>query len=116
MQRDESSLISSQTHLYLRDVYDHTIQVIDTIEGFRDMAAGMLEIYLSSVSNRMNAVMKVLTIISTIFLPLGVITGFFGMNFSHMPFEWEHGAIATTLGMVLVAIGMLIFFRIRKWI
>jgi hypothetical protein len=75
-------LICSQTRVYLRDVYDHTIQIIDTIENFRDIVAGMLDIYLSSISNRMNAVMKVLTIIATIFIPLTFVAGVYGMNFA----------------------------------
>ena len=83
--RGESSLIKESTGVYLRDVYDHTIQVIDTIETFRDMVSGMLDIYLSSTSNRMNEVMKVLTIIATIFIPLTFIAGIYGMNFKYMP-------------------------------
>jgi len=117
MQRDESSLISSQTHLYLRDVYDHTIQVIDTIEGFRDMAAGMLEIYLSSVSNRMNAVMKVLTIIATVFIPLTFIVGIYGMNFRDMPeLEWRYGYPTVLLLMLAIVVAMLVYFRRKKWL
>ncbi|NIV44213.1 magnesium and cobalt transport protein CorA, partial [Candidatus Bathyarchaeota archaeon] len=75
------SLINKSTSIYLRDLYDHTIQVIDSIETFRDVLSGMLDIYLSSVSNRMNEVMKVLTIIATIFIPLTLIAGIYGMNF-----------------------------------
>ena len=92
LERGESSLIQESTRVYLRDVYDHTIQVIDTIETFRDMVSGMLDIYLSSVSNRLNAVMKVLTIITTIFMPLTFIAGIYGMNFKYMPeLEWRWG-------------------------
>ena len=80
MEKTESSLIGDSTGPYLRDVYDHTIQVIDRVESFRDMVSGMLDIYLSSVSNRMNAVMKMLTIIATIFIPLTFIAGIYGMN------------------------------------
>jgi len=85
LERGELSLISESTGIYFRDVYDHTIQVIDTIETFRDLLSGMVDIYLSSVSNKMNEVMKVLTIIATIFIPLTFIAGIYGMNFKYMP-------------------------------
>ena len=81
LQKSESPLIDETTDLYLRDVYDHTIQIIDTIESFRDMVSGLLDIYLSSLSNRMNSVMKVLTIIATLFIPLTFVAGIYGMNF-----------------------------------
>jgi magnesium transporter len=84
LEKSESTLISEGTSLYLRDVYDHTIQIIDTIESLRDMVSGMLDIYLSSISNRMNAVMKVLTVIATIFIPLSFFAGVYGMNFEHI--------------------------------
>ena len=117
MQRDESPLIGSQTRIYLRDVYDHTIQVIDTIESFRDMASGMLEIYLSSLSYRMNAVMKVLTIIAMIFIPLTFIAGVYGMNFPNMPeIGWRFGYAAVLLLMLVVAAVMLVYFKRRKWL
>jgi magnesium transporter len=90
LQKSESSLIKETTDIYLRDVYDHTIQIIDTIESFRDMVSGMLDIYLSSLSNKMNAVMKVLTIIATLFIPLTFVAGIYGMNFKYMPeLEWR---------------------------
>ena len=85
LDRGDSPLIKESTIIYLRDIYDHTIQVIDNIETFRDMLSGMLDIYLSSISNRMNEVMKVLTIIATLFIPLTFIVGLYGMNFKHMP-------------------------------
>jgi magnesium transporter len=117
LQRTESKLISKVTSIYLRDVYDHTIQVIDTIESFRDMATGMVDIYLSSISNRLNAVMKVLTIIATIFIPLTFIAGVYGMNFKDMPeLQWRWGYPAVLLVMVLVALVMLIYFRKKKWL
>jgi len=117
MQRDESPLISSQTHVYLRDVYDHTIQIIDTIEGFRDIVAGMLDIYLSSISNRTNAIMKVLTMIATIFIPLTFVSGVYGMNFKHMPeIESYWGYPAVLLLMASVAGVMLYYFRKKKWL
>jgi magnesium transporter len=118
LERSESALIKPATAVYLRDVYDHTIQVIDTVETYRDMVSGMLDIYLSSVSNRTNAVMKVLTIIATIFIPLTFITGIYGMNFEHMPelkYKWMYpygfwGAI------VVMIVLMFIYFRREKWL
>ncbi|MFX1487114.1 MAG: CorA family divalent cation transporter, partial [Promethearchaeota archaeon] len=98
-------------------VYDHTIQIIDVIETYRDMLSGMLDIYLSSVSNRMNEVMKVLTIIATIFIPLTFIVGLYGMNFIYMPeLEWFWGYPMVLLTMLIVGILMLIYFRIKKWL
>ncbi len=103
--------------MYLRDVYDHTAHVIDTIETFRDMVAGLHDIYLMSLSNRMNEVMKVLTIIATIFMPLSFIAGVYGMNFRHMPeLDW-HWGYPLALGLMLaIAAGMLIYFRRKKWL
>ena len=117
LQRTESALIKDTTSIYLRDVYDHTIQIMDTIESFRDMVSGMVDLYLSSISNRMNAVMKVLTIIATIFIPLTFIAGIYGMNFEDMPeLRWRLGYPAVLLVMVLVAVVMLFYFRKRKWL
>jgi magnesium transporter len=117
LQRSESSLISESTGIYLRDVYDHTIQVIDTVESYRDMVSGMLDIYLSSISNKMNAVMKVLTIIATIFIPLTFVAGIYGMNFQNMPeLKWRWGYGAVWLVMIIVAGIMMVFFRKKKWL
>jgi magnesium transporter len=117
LQRSESSLISEPTIIYFRDVYDHTIQVIDTVETFRDMVSGMLDIYLSSISNRMNAVMKVLTIIATIFIPLTFVAGIYGMNFKFMPeLEWKWGYFIVLIIMAVAAAAMLIYFRRKKWL
>jgi magnesium transporter len=115
-QRAESKLISDQISLYLRDVFDHTIQVIDTTETLRDMLAVMIEIYLSSLSNRMNEVMKVLTIIATIFIPLTFIAGLYGMNFQHMPeLKWYWGYPLVLVVMLAVSLGMLTYFRRKRW-
>lgn len=115
--RSGSPLIKESTGIFLRDVYDHTIQVIDTIETYRDMLSGMLDIYLSSVSNRMNEIMKVLTIIATIFIPLTFIAGLYGMNFQYMPeLRWRWGYFATLAWMAVVGVFMLIYFRRKKWL
>ena len=117
LQRADSPLIQKATGLYLRDLYDHTIHVIDTIETFRDMLSGMLDIYLSSLSIRLNEVMKVLTIIATIFMPLSFIVGVYGMNFLYMPeLGWRWGYPLVLLLMAGIAAGMLVFFRRKKWI
>jgi magnesium transporter len=117
LERGESAWVREATRVYLRDVYDHTIQVMDTVEIFREMLSGMMDIYLSSLNNRMNAVMKVLTIIATIFMPLTFLAGVYGMNFKHMPeLEWRWGYPVAWLVMVLIAVLMLFFFRRKKWL
>lgn len=117
LERSEAGLIKKATRLYLRDVYDHTIQVIDTVETLRDMVAGMLDIYLTSLSNRMNEVMKVLTIVATIFIPLTFVAGIYGMNFKHMPeLEWRYGYAFAWGLMIAISAFMLLYFRKKKWI
>ena len=117
LERGESSLIKETTVIYLRDVYDHTIQVIDTVETFRDMLSGILDVYLSSISNKMNEVMKVLTIIATIFIPLTFLAGVYGMNFRYMPeLEWRWGYFAVLFLMAVVGIGMVTYVRKKKWL
>jgi len=117
LERGESSLIKESTRIYLRDVYDHTIQTIDTIETYRDMVSGMLDIYLSSISNRLNAVMKVLTIIATIFMPLTFLAGIYGMNFKYMPeLEWRWGYPTVWIAVILISVSMLIYFKKKGWL
>ena len=116
LERTESTLIEESIGIYLRDVYDHTIQVIDTIESFRDMISGMLDIYLSSISNKMNEVMKVLTIIATIFIPLTFIAGIYGMNFYIPELELRWGYFAVLFVMAVVGVIMLFYFRKKKWL
>ena len=117
IQREESDLVGEATSPYLRDVYDHTIQIIDTVETLRDMVSGLMDLYLSSVSNRMNEVMKVLTIIATIFIPLSFIAGLYGMNFDFMPeLHWKYGYFAVLGVMLAAGVGMLLFFRRRRWL
>ncbi len=101
---------------YFRDVYDHIIQIIDTVETFRDMLSSMLDVYLSSLTNRINEVMKVLTIIATLFIPLTFIASIYGMNFKYMPeLQWKWGYFTVLGVMALMVIGMLIYFRNKKW-
>jgi len=116
LERGESVLIHESTGAYLRDVYDHTIQVIDTVESFRDMVSGMLDIYLSSISNKMNEVMKVLTIFAVIFIPLTFVAGIYGMNFELMPeLGWQWGYPMILIVMASIAAGMLGYFRRKRW-
>ncbi|MEX0648867.1 MAG: magnesium/cobalt transporter CorA [Balneolaceae bacterium] len=121
--RDDSPLISSEVKVFLRDVYDHVVQVIDNIENSRDMVYSLYDMYMSGLSNRMNEVMKVLTIIATIFIPLTFVAGIYGMNFNpdssplNMPeLEWYWGYPASLLLMGAIVTGMLIFFRRKEWI
>jgi magnesium transporter len=117
LERRESKLVTEQVVVYLRDLYDHTIQVIDTIEASRDMLAGMLDIYLSSISNRMNEIMKFLTIIGTIFIPLTFIVGVYGMNFQNMPeLHWQWGYFYCLGLMVAVTVFLLVYFKRKKWL
>ena len=117
LEQSESALIQEATGIYLRDVYDHTIQVIDSLETFRDMVSGMIDIYLSGLSYKMNEIMKVLTLIATIFIPLTFVVGLYGMNFRNMPeIEWEFGYYAVLVVMALMVIGMLTYYRKKKWI
>ncbi|MFH1841639.1 MAG: magnesium/cobalt transporter CorA [bacterium] len=117
LERAESGLVQEVTGPFLRDVYDHTIQVAEMVESIRDMLSGMQDLYLSSISNRMNEVMKVLTIISTIFVPMTFVAGIYGMNFEHMPelgWKWSYpifwGVVCTMAGF------MMGFFRRRRWL
>ena len=116
LRREESSLISDETDLYLKDIYDHTIQAIETAETFSDMLSSLLDLYLSTMSHKMNEVMKVLTIIATIFIPLTFLTGLYGMNFQYMPeLDWEFG-YPLALGIMFgVAVFMIIYFKRKNW-
>jgi magnesium transporter len=123
LSRSESKLLKKKTHVYLRDVYDHTVQVIDTVETFRDMASGLLDLYLSSISNKMNQVMQVLTIIATIFIPLSFFAGIYGMNFNTEVSPFNMPELNSPLGypavlafMLIVALTMLAYFKRKKWL
>jgi magnesium transporter len=113
----DKTFITPFTHLYLRDVYDHVAQAIDTVETFRDMLASILDVYLSALTNRMNEVMKVLTIIATIFIPITFVASIYGMNFKSMPeLEWRWGYPIALGVMVLIAGVMVFYFRKKRWI
>ena len=117
MTRDENPLLSAETAIFMRDVYDHTIQVIDTVETFRDLLGGMTDLYLSSVSNRMNEIMKVLTLIATIFIPLTFIAGVYGMNFEYMPeLKWPWAYPVVWGVMIAVGVAMVVFFKRKNWL
>jgi magnesium transporter len=116
LERDDIQLINDSTKIYFRDIYDHIIQIIDTIETYREMISGMLEIYLSSISNRLNEVMKILTIISTIFIPVTFIASIYGMNFRFMPeINWKWSYFAVWAVIIGIAVYMIIYFKRKKW-
>ena len=115
--RSKPDFISEKTEVFLNDVSDHLYQLNDILESYREMSTGLYEIYLSTLSNRMNEVMKVLTIIATIFIPLTFIAGIYGMNFASMPeLQWEFGYPAAILSMLVTAGIMVLYFRKKQWI
>ncbi len=117
LEREEPPDVREQTGHFLRDIYDHVIRVLDTIETYRDTSSGMLDIYLSSTSFRMNEVMKVLTIVATVFIPLTLLVGIYGMNFPNMPefyFPWSYPLLLVV--MLAIIIGLLAYFRRKRWI
>ena len=114
--RDEFAPIPSEMRPYLRDVYDRLARVSDLLDSYRDEIAGLLELYLSQVSNRLNQVMKILTVISTVVLPLTVITGYYGMNVKISAFEWKHGELFVLGILVVTALGTIWYLRRRDWV
>ena len=117
LERAENTRFTPVVRVYLRDLYDHAVQAIDSIETFREMSSGMLDIYLSRLSIRLNEIMKLLTIMSSIFIPLTFIAGVYGMNFEHMPeLKWTYGYLMVWLLFLAIPVGLLIFFRRRKWL
>lgn len=117
IQRSESKLMSKTTKVYFRDIYDHTVEIIDNVETIRDIMAGMTDVFLSSQSNKMNSVMKVLTIITTIFMPLSFLTGIYGMNFDYMPGIHSHyGFFAIWIVTIIIVLVMVLWFRRKEWI
>ena len=116
-QKAESSIVEEANKVFIRDVYDHTIQVIDTIESFRDIISGLMDLYLSTVSNKMNEVMKVLTIMATIFIPLTFVAGIYGMNFKFMPeLEWKWSYPVLWIVLITIFLGMMFYFKRKKWL
>lgn len=117
LERGESPLVQHSTLIYLRDVYDHTVQIIDTIESGRDLLSGMLDIYLSGLSHRMNEIVKVLTIFSTLFIPMTFFAGVYGMNFVYFPeLQWRWGYLMFWMLMLGILVMMLLYFRRKRWI
>jgi magnesium transporter len=117
LERTESTLVSAETRRFVRDTYDHAVQVLDVVESMRDMTSGLMDLYLSELSHRLNETMKFLTMIGTIFIPLTFIVGVYGMNFSVMPeLEWPLGYPLIWLLMIVVAVGMVAYFRFKKWL
>ncbi len=117
LQRTDSNLVHQDTFIYLRDVYDHTVQVVETLETFREMSSGMLELYQSTVSNKMNEVMKVLTIFAAIFIPLTFAAGVYGMNFEFMPeLKWKIGYPVWWSAIITLTLVMLWYFKRKRWL
>lgn len=123
MERLESPLMERETRIFLRDCYDHAVQILDLVETYRDLATSLLDLYLSTVSNRMNEVMKVLTVLASIFIPLTFLAGIYGMNFDpgsgpwNMPeLHWEWGYPAFWVVSVLLAGGLLLLFKRKDWL
>jgi magnesium transporter len=122
---DESGLVTKQTKVFLRDCYDHTIQIMDLVESYREVSSGLMELYLSAVGMRTNEIMRVLTVMSSIFIPLTFVAGVYGMNFDNadgaMPLNmpelhWPHGYIGCVLVMLGIAVGQIIFFKRKNWL
>ena len=115
--RSDSELIQDKTQIYLRDVSDHAIRVIESLDSYRDILAGLLDIYISSVSNKMNEVMKVLTIFASIFIPLTFLTGIYGMNFEYMPeLGWRWAYPALWMVFVSIPVILIVYFKKKKWL
>jgi magnesium transporter len=117
LERGDSRILSEATRVYFRDVYDHTVQVIDTVETYRDLLSGMFDLYLTGISNRTNEIMKFLTLIGTIFMPLTFLVGVYGMNFKYLPeLEWHNGYFMLWGFMILLSISMVFYFRRKRWL
>lgn len=117
LDRIEEDIITKDTSIFLRDAYDHVIQVIDNIENYRDMIGNLMDLYLSNLSFKMNEVMKILTIIATIFIPITFITSLYGMNFEYMPeLHTRYGYLTVWIVIVVITLGMLYYFRRKKWL
>ncbi len=116
LERSESPLLQESTGIYLRDVYDHVIQIIDTVDSYREMLSGMLDVYLSITSNKTNEVMKILTIFAAIFIPLTFVASVYGTNFRNMPeIEWKWGYLAFWFVMIIIGVSMVVYIKKKKW-
>jgi magnesium transporter len=117
LENENYDLIHDYSSAYIRITYEHSVQVIETLESYRDIIAGLLDIYLSSMSNKMNSIMKVLTIISTIFMPLTFIVGLYGMNFENIPeFKWHYGYYSVLGVCAVITLSMIVYFRRKQWL
>jgi magnesium transporter len=117
MMRSESTLISDKTGIYLRDALDHTIRIVESIESYRDILSSLLEIYVSTISNKMNEIMKVLTVFASIFIPLTFLTGIYGMNFQHMPeLSWNWAYPALWVLFITIPVVLMIYFKKKRWL
>ena len=117
LMRGDSKRVTAETRVYLRDVYDHVVQLLDLLENYRELGASLTELHLASASIRLNEVMKVLTLIATIFIPLTFMVGIYGMNFDYMPeLHWRFGYPIAMGGMLAIALAMLGWFRRRGWV
>ncbi len=117
LSRENFQFINPKRRAYFRDVYDNMIFINDTIDTYRDVTASAFDAYLTSISNRTNDIMKVLTIIATIMMPLTLITGIYGMNFSAMPLlTWRWGFFSISAFMIILGVGMLVYFKKKRWI
>lgn len=115
--RSDSGLIHEKTHIYLRDVSDHTIRIIESIESYRDILSGLLDIYISTVSNKMNEIMKVLTVFASIFIPLTFVAGIYGMNFEYMPeLQWKWAYPVLWIAFISIPVILLVYFKRKKWL
>lgn len=117
LNNQETDLFDETTHPYLQDLYDHTIQVVDTLESFRENASGIMDLYQSTIGNKMNEIMKVLTIVASIFIPLTFVAGIYGMNFENMPeLKWSYGYFMAWAIMFIIGVSLIILFKKRKWL
>ena len=117
IEKHESSLILKRTKTYYRDIYDHIIQVSENIDIYREMIWSLMDMYMTTISNKMNEVMKVLTIIATIFIPLTFIAGIYGMNFEYIPeLDYKYSYFILWVVMILLFVGMIIYFKRKKWL
>jgi magnesium transporter len=114
---EDPGLIRPETKVYLRDCYDHSVQLMDVVESYRDVLSGLTEIHISSIGLRTNEIMRVLTVISAIFIPLTFMAGVYGMNFAHMPeLAWRYGYFVCLAMMLIIAVGQIVYFKKRRWL